>query len=71
MAEAHNNMANVLRQQGDLIGARTHLKLALLIRPDYSEAIDNLEAVKQAIKALDKISKHTGKSEKNQKQERK
>jgi tetratricopeptide (TPR) repeat protein len=41
-AEAHNNLAVILAQQGEYKEALTHAERAIAIRPDYPEAIENL-----------------------------
>lgn len=39
---AHNNLANLLREEGDLAGAVAHLRAALAIRPDLAKVHNNL-----------------------------
>jgi tetratricopeptide (TPR) repeat protein len=42
---AHNNLGNLLREAGELEGARLHLAAALAIRPDLTKAHNNLGSV--------------------------
>jgi Tfp pilus assembly protein PilF len=42
IAEVHNNLGNVLWQQGDLVQALARFEQAILLRPDYIEALTNL-----------------------------
>ncbi len=42
---AHNNLGNLLRERGDLEGARRHLEAALAVRPDLAKAHNNLGSV--------------------------
>ena len=36
-AEAHNNLGNALRDQGQLAAAVAHYQEALCLKPDYAE----------------------------------
>lgn len=48
-AEAHNNLGNLLRVKGDLKAAREHISKAVALKPGYSDAIGNLQAVDEAL----------------------
>ena len=41
-AEAHNNLGNAFKSQGELVEAIAHYKRALSLKPDYAEAHNNL-----------------------------
>jgi hypothetical protein len=43
--EAHNNMAVLLAQKGDVAKARQHFERAVEMRPDYGTALENLADV--------------------------
>ena len=47
-AEAHNNLANLLRDAGDIEAAATHYETAARCRPDYALAHFNLACLRQA-----------------------
>ena len=51
-ADAHNNLANVLQEKGDLEAAVTGYKKALKLKPEYAEAYANLG---NALKAQGKM----------------
>ena len=44
-AEAHNNLGNLLRQEGQLTDARIHLARAIALKPDYADALSNWKAL--------------------------
>jgi hypothetical protein len=52
MPEAHNNLGNLLRAMGDLVGAKASLKQALKLRPEYADAKRNLDEVVGLAKVL-------------------
>lgn len=52
-AEAHNNLANLLREAGDTETAAQHYETATKCKPDYALAHFNLGCLRQAAEQLD------------------
>jgi tetratricopeptide (TPR) repeat protein len=58
LAEAHNNLANVLEQQGEFDAAVTHYKHALDLKPSLFRAHNNLARVFRRQGQLDQAATH-------------
>ncbi|HEX4146691.1 MAG TPA: tetratricopeptide repeat protein [Pirellulales bacterium] len=58
IAEAHNNLANVLLGQGEPDEAVAHFEHAVTLRPDFAEAHNNLGFVLQWQGKLDQAARH-------------
>ena len=52
--DAHNNMGNVLKDQGKLDEAIEAYKMALAIEPDYAEAYNNMGSLSKSKVSLRK-----------------
>jgi tetratricopeptide (TPR) repeat protein len=52
-AEAHNNLANLLREAGDTDAAARHYEIAVKCKPDYALAHFNLGCLRQAAEQLE------------------
>jgi tetratricopeptide (TPR) repeat protein len=55
---AHNNLGNLLRDRGDLDGARRHLEAALRVRPDLTKTHYNLANVLRDLREPDAAIAH-------------
>lgn len=55
---AHNNLGNLLRDRGDLAGARRHLEAALRVRPDLTKTHYNLANVLRDLREPDAAIVH-------------
>jgi tetratricopeptide (TPR) repeat protein len=52
--EAHNNLANILKKEGELAQAIEHYKIAIQLKPNYQNALLNLASAYSALGSFDK-----------------